>query len=77
MSNIRSLPLPCASKETALEIVESLRKAIEEGEIIGFSAVGIEPDDCTRMWSATTKPVSRLRMMGAMYHLLASFREDV
>ncbi len=77
MSNLRAIPLPCASKDKALEIIDSLKEAIESGQIIAFAAVGIEPGDETRSWMATTKPVTRLRMMGAMYHLLASFREDV
>lgn len=75
MTNIRAIPLPTDTKEEALLVIDGLRQAIEEGEIVAFAAVGIEPDDCTRMWSATTKPVTRLRMMGAMFNLLADFQQ--
>jgi hypothetical protein len=64
------------NKQVALEVIESLRLAIENGEIVAFAAVGIEEDDCTRMWSSSTRPVTRLRMMGAMYNLLHTFNDD-
>jgi hypothetical protein len=76
MSNIHAIPLSCATTTEALKTIDSLKEAIESGEIVGFAAVGIEPNDNTRMWTTTTMPISRLRMIGAMYHLLASFRED-
>jgi len=58
------------SREDALEAARSLVTALENGEIVAFAAVGIEADDCTRMWSGSSRPVTRLRMMGAMYNLL-------
>lgn len=54
----------------ALEVLDTLRAAVESGEVIAFACVGIEPDDCTRMWSSATKKVTRLRMMGAIHNLL-------
>jgi len=74
MSNLRVIQLPTDSKEEALNVIDGLRQAVEAGEIVAFATVGIEPDDCTRMWSSTVKPVTRLRMMGAMYNLLAHFQ---
>lgn len=76
MSNIRVMSLPTDTKEEALQVIDGLRQAIESGEIVAFAAVGIEPSDCTRMWTSTTRPVTRLRMMGAMYNLLHSFTVD-
>lgn len=58
------------SREDALEAAKSLVAALEKGEIVAFAAVGIEADDCTRMWSGSSRPVTRLRLMGAMYNLL-------
>ncbi len=75
MTTLRKLP-PADNKEDALKVIESLRQAGESGDIVAFAAVGIEPDDCTRMWSATTRNVTRLRMFGAMAHLLHSFMHD-
>jgi hypothetical protein len=69
------IPLPTSTKEDALAVIEDLRVAIESGEIIAFAAVGVEPDDCTRMWSTSTRPVTRLRMMGAMHNLLHHYTD--
>lgn len=74
MSNIHAIQLPPDTKEEAIQVIDGLRQAVEAGEIIAFAAVGIEPDDCTRMWSSSVKPVTRLRMMGAMYNLLAHYQ---
>lgn len=67
---MKIIPLEASNKSDALEVIDTLRAAVESGEIVAFACVGIEPDDCTRMWSSATKKVTRLRMMGAMYNLL-------
>jgi hypothetical protein len=61
------------STDDMLEVLESLKEQIVAGEIIAYAIVGIEPDDCTRMWSAAIPKVTRLRMMGAIYNLLHSY----
>lgn len=60
----------------ALEILDELRAKVESGEVIAFAAVGIEPDDVTSSWTATTRPVSRLRMIGAIGSLFHCFQAD-
>ena len=73
---IRLLPKKPTTKKEALEVLQSLKEAIENDSIVAFAAVGIEPDDITRMWASTTVPVTRLRMIGAMYHMLHLFEVD-
>lgn len=63
--------------QEALATLDSLRESIVKGEVIAFHAVGIEPDDATRAWFATTRPVSSLRMLGALYVALACFEADL
>lgn len=58
-----------ARVHTALEVLENLRQAVIEGKVVAFAAVGIEPDDTTRMWCSATENVSRLRVIGAIAHL--------
>lgn len=53
----------------ALEVLDSLRAQVRTGKIVAFAAVGIEENDATRVWAASTADVSRLRMMGAISHL--------
>lgn len=53
----------------ALGVIDDLRQAVLDGRVVAFAAVGIEPDDTTRMWSSCTADVSRLRVMGAMSHM--------
>lgn len=76
-TKIRLLPRHRLWKVLSLAVLASLKEAIETEQIVAFCAVGIEEGDETRMWSATTKPVTRLRMIGAMYHLLHSFETGV
>lgn len=54
-----------------LETVKSLEEAVLGGTIVGFAAVGIESTDITRSWTCGPN-VSRLRMMGVLYSLLAN-----
>lgn len=73
---MKLLTLPAqTNKKDALEVLESLKKAIEDGEIIAFGCVGISEDDNTSLWSSSVKPVSRLRMIGAMNHMLHSYED--
>jgi hypothetical protein len=73
---MKVVSLPTVDTKAALEVLDTLRQAVESGEIIAFCAVGIEPDDCTRMWSSSTKSVTRLRMQGAISNLLFHYQSD-
>lgn len=59
-----------ARVHTALGVLDDLREAVIAGRVVAFAAVGIEADDATRMWASSTADVSRLRVMGAMSHML-------
>lgn len=77
MTNITAIPLNNApTKQDALDVVESLKQAIESGQLVAFAAVGIEENDNTSIWSSSTRPVSRLRMIGAMHHMLHSYENE-
>lgn len=70
---LKVVALPLGDKSAALEIVESLRQAVESGQIKAFACVGIEPDHSARMWSACTLPTTRLEMIGAITSLQHSY----
>jgi hypothetical protein len=72
MSTIHALP-PTISTEEALAVIDDLRAKVESGQVIAFAAVGIEPGDETMSWQASVRPVTRLRMMGAIWNLLQCF----
>lgn len=57
---------PTPTKEHALEAVESLRKKVESGEVVAFIAVGIFDDDTIEGFCGSSKPVTRLRLHGAV-----------
>lgn len=63
--NIHGLP----TKQAALDVVDSIRRDIETGEIVGFACVAVEPGDETRVYIGTSRPVTRLRMMGMLSQL--------
>ena len=60
---------PTSSKKETLEAIDALRKAIEDGDVVAFCAVGIYADDATHAWTGSVQRASRLRMMGALTHL--------
>lgn len=65
---------PAASDPAAaIEVLDQLREQILSGQVIAFAAVAIEPDDTTTAWSSCTRPVTRLRMMGAITSLLHGY----
>lgn len=70
-------PKHAATTEDALQVLSSLKEMIEKGEIVAFACVGIEPDDVTRTWMASTRPVTNLRMIGAVYHMLHWFEQEM
>ena len=53
----------------ALEAVDKLRAAIVSGEVGAFVAVGITPADGVLGYCGSSRPVSRLRMQGAIAQL--------
>lgn len=76
MGKVLSLVQPVQDKSDALAVIDSLRAAVESGEIKAFACVGIEPDHSTKAWQACTQQTTRLEMIGAMYHLLHSYEMD-
>ena len=71
MTALSLIPSTAPDTAGALETLDNLRAAVASGQVIGFTAVGIEPDDSTRVWLSTTVPVTKLRVIGAVSHLLA------
>jgi len=55
---------------SALNIIDDLRAKVESGKVIAFFACGFSADDENYVWSATTRPATRLRMMGSMSNAL-------
>ena len=56
------------TKDVALGVIDTLRKDIEEGRIIGFHCTALEADDTVVVYTSTTRPITRLRMIGALSH---------
>lgn len=75
-SNVLSLVQPVHDKSEALVVIDSLRAAVESGEIKAFACVGIEPNHNTQMWASSTQPTTRLELIGAMHHLLHSYESE-
>lgn len=75
-ANVLSLTRPVQDKTEALAVVDSLRAAVESGEIKAFACVGIEHGHNTQMWASSTKPTTQLELIGAMYHLLHSYEAE-
>ena len=59
-----------ANLEATLAVVDRLRADIESGRIVAFAAVSINEQDDVESWSGAVRSVSRLRIQGAVSHLL-------
>lgn len=64
------------STESMLEILESMRRGVEQGRIVAFGAVAITPSDGTMFFSASDGLVTRLRMMGAVNALATKWNVE-
>jgi hypothetical protein len=53
----------------ALSAVDALRADLESGKAIAFVGVAITPDDTCMAYCGSVRPVSRLRMQGAIGQL--------
>lgn len=56
----------------SLKVLDELRAAVVSGEVAAFWAVTIGHDDATFAWSGATVPISRIRELGAITHMLGS-----
>jgi hypothetical protein len=57
------------TKADALAAADDLRRAIEDGRIVAFVAVGVTDRDESYGYCGSVKLVSRLRMQGAIAQL--------
>jgi hypothetical protein len=61
--------VPAFDTTDALDVIDDLRRRVMAGEVVAFCLVGIDAQDVARVWTSSTRPVSRLRMMGAIANL--------
>lgn len=61
------------SLNEAAEVIAQLERDLKDNKIVGFFVAAIGADDETYAYASSTRPVSRLRMGGAMQHALHMF----
>ncbi len=64
-----------ANPEEALQVLDDLRRDIEQGNIKAFVAVGISDDHIMHGYCGSAKYTTRLEMMGAMMGLQYSYMD--
>lgn len=57
---------PTPTMDEALAVIDALRRNVEEGQVVAFFVAGVSPTDETIVYASAVKPVSRLRLQGAM-----------
>lgn len=57
---------PAPTKDDALAVIDALRRDVDEGKVVAFFVAGVSPADETIVYASSVKPVSRLRLQGAM-----------
>lgn len=73
---VLQLVKPADSTADMLETIDALRKAVENGEIKAFCAVGIQPDHQLLLWTARSAPTTHLEMLGACSRLLHHWHNE-
>jgi hypothetical protein len=61
------------SLEEALSALDGLRKDVESGKVVAFAVAAVSPEDATLWYCGSARPVSRLRLIGAMSNALHHF----
>ena len=60
----------------AAEVVSKFEHDLIDGKIVGFFIAAVGPNDETYAYTSATRPVSRLRLGGAMQHALHCFNHE-
>ena len=74
MTLVRLNPTP--NMGDAMEVLESLKRDVESGKIVAFFAAAVGTEDDTYAYVSSVKPVTQLRLMGAMAHSLHMMHHD-
>ena len=61
---------PRPSRDQCLQAIDALREGVASGRLVMFAAVAIEDNDTSETFMGCSKPVSRLRLIGACSRLL-------
>jgi len=71
--DIHVLETPKPNVDNLLEVLEIMRQRVLDGTLVAFTAAGLADDDTCYAYAASSKRVTRLRMMGAIAHLQHSY----
>jgi len=77
MTKVVSLVDKVVSKEEALAVINALKETVERGEVVAFVAVGVTDTDECLMFASSVKPVTMLRMLGAIDRLHFNYQSEV
>jgi hypothetical protein len=64
MNVVRLNPTP--TMQPSLEVIDALRRDVAEGRIVAFFVAGLDSEDTTIAYASSVRPVTRLRLQGAM-----------
>lgn len=62
------------SLEDALSALDAIRDDLKAGNIVAFAAAGVGSDDTSFWYCGSSRPVTRLRLIGAMSKALFHFQ---
>jgi len=74
MTLVRLNPTP--NMNDAMEVLASLKSDLESGKVIAFFAAAVGAEDDTYAYVSSVKPVTQLRLIGAMSHALHMMHHD-
>ena len=61
------------SLDDPMDIIDRLRADVRSGKVIAFCIAAVTPEDDALAYASSSKPVTRLRMQGAIAQLLHSY----
>lgn len=59
-----------AGLQSTLDVIDKLRQSVIDGHVIAFAAVSLNDTDDVESWTSAVRYVTRLRLQGAVSHLL-------
>lgn len=60
------VPLSTPNLQVTLETVQKLKEDLESGRVVAFVCAAVTSDDSVLAYASSVRPVSRLRLQGAV-----------
>lgn len=66
---------PAPTMQDALDVIDALRRDVVDGKVVAFFVAGVDNSDTVIAYASSVRPVTRLRLQGAMGQALHDMQQ--